>query len=372
VVNDLNFDEDKLKNMEITVNPELENIIPKLSDAKYQVLKTDISLFGLKKSIDVMIVGENKKETGYIAVVVDGHHRYRAMTELKKILSYPENITVLDLISIEDAKEYSFEINWFRRQPNDYPSAKWVKDVYGPKGMTYKEMAKKVSLTEDMINKSAYITKVAKATANKTNAEINQIQEIIKELDLDDKEKIKKVTAVYNQFKIVEEVFNAIEVNEDIDEEFRKALKTEWEVEKYKDKNAVKHLTEEIDLWVAEKAGETYEVTQYDKDVYPLMLKIIKLREKYSGVNAITTAGTQSAIDNAIESVRKFLMNNMNENITDVIEAVRNILIENLEEKREKDLGIIMKQVVDELEVSKTHDYFIGTFVQPKNPKGVA
>jgi hypothetical protein len=348
--------------------------LSKVAPEKYAAIKRSIASANgkLDEPIKLMKLGS---ETGDYLTIVDGHTRYEILGELDKLPLGEENFTVLsDLFSVEDAIQLAYRLNDMRRQAIIYQQA--VNAIKVNPTLSDREIAEVSGIGHVTISAVRYIS-VQSRTENKTVVETEQLS--IFEADL--ASGVKGIEPIYQQLKKVEMADDKIDTDEDIDEEFREALKKEWEVEKYKDKNVISednngnlkgHLIDEIDAWKAKKAGEVYEVTQYDKDVYPVKVKILKLRDKYSGVNAITTAGSQDAITNTLSSIRAFLLTNMTGNIVDVKIAIADILNENLEQKMNKDLGVIMKQIEEALEVSKTHDYFIATFVDPKNPKGVA
>lgn len=103
--------------MELKINKELEEIIPKLSPEEYEALKNSIKEKGLLKPIDVMSDG----------TIVDGHHRYKACKELG-IDPIPYAV-MPNLKTIQDALEYSFNINFPRRHLNLFQKAKWAYEV---------------------------------------------------------------------------------------------------------------------------------------------------------------------------------------------------------------------------------------------------
>lgn len=356
------LNEDKLQNIKVSVDKRLEDIIPKLLQSKYQALKDDIEINGLKKPIDLMIVGEDDND--YQAVIVDGHHRFRACSELKKTLMYSQgNYTILDMSSIEEALEYSFEINFMRRQLDEYHAAKWALDVYPNK--TQKELASKVAVTQGTVAKVAAILKYSIESSDKTEEEKNQIEQLIESVESNNK----GIDTVYTQLKVAEDVSNAIDVIED--KEISQAMQEQYETEKYKDKTAVKDLAEDVRLAVAEKSGKIFEVTKYDKETFPVMEKLVKLQGKYGKVNTVTFAGNQESIDNALSNVRTFLMNNINLAGADILEGVRQVLTEALEEKRERDIAVIMQKIKELVPEDNTR-YFFAVMGLPRNLKGVA
>jgi len=99
--------------MELKINKELEEIIPRLSGEEYQALKLSIERIGQLVPINVMSDG----------TVVDGHHRYKACKELKK---EPLFAIMPNVKTIEQALDYSFEINFPRRNINTFQKGEWA------------------------------------------------------------------------------------------------------------------------------------------------------------------------------------------------------------------------------------------------------
>ena len=230
--------------MELKINKELKEIIPPLTEEKYEKLKQSIKEKGQLKPIDIMNDG----------TIVDGYHRYRACKELKiePLYSVMPNIK-----TIQDAKEYSFEINFVRRQLTAYEAAKWAIEVYKSTSeisdVGYRELAKKIGIHKDVICQVAQILKQAP-------------QNILEDL-------AENRTAVYEAYHKVKEAEN-IDTQIDIleDKQFQKEMKEKYEDKKYEIGNFNK-LQEDIQ----KHKGEWIEVTEEDKDI----AKIIELGNKW-------------------------------------------------------------------------------------------
>jgi ParB-like chromosome segregation protein Spo0J len=349
----------------LRITPEIRDVTFRLSQTnpeKYAAIKKSIAAANgkLDEPIKVFKLGS---ETGDYYTIVDGHTRFEILMDLK-ILPPDSNFAIVpDLFSVADAKTLAYRLNDLRRQADIYQQA--VNAIRANPTLAEREIAEVSGVSQKTINRVKYILESIDSK-NKTEIEMGEILKLQQELESGET----GVETVCKQLKVAEEVFNAITAI-DNDDEFQTKMLKQFEADKYTDRAAAKKLQEEIRLHEAEKEGIAFEATPYDKDVYPVKTKLIKLQEKYSGVNTVSCAGTQEAITNAINSVRSYLMNNMNENITDVLEGVRNVLIENLEQKREKDLSVIMAKVTEMLAPSKTHGYFIATMELPNNPKGV-
>ena len=112
--------------MKLRIERRLEEIIPPLDRLDFEALKRSIREKGLIVPIHVMADG----------TIIDGHHRYKACKELKINPAYAvlENIK-----TIEDALEYSFEINFTRRQLCPARQAEWAIQVLRAKQQLHKQ-----------------------------------------------------------------------------------------------------------------------------------------------------------------------------------------------------------------------------------------
>lgn len=350
----------------LRITPEIRDVTFRLSQTnpeKYAAIKKSIGAANgkLDEPIKVMKLGS---ETGDYYTIVDGHTRFEILMDLN-ILPPDSDFADIskDVMCVADAKALAYRLNDLRRQADIYQQA--VNAIKANPTISEREIAEISGVSQMTINRVKFILESVDSK-NKTEIEMGEILKLQQELESGET----GVETVCKQLKVAEEVSNAITAI-DNDDEFQTKMLKQFEADKYTDRAAAKKLQEEIRLHEAEKQGTVFEATPYDKDVYPVKIKLIKLQEKYSGVNTVSCAGNQEAITNAINSVRSYLMNNMNENITDVLEGVRNVLIENLEQKREKDLSVIMAKVTEMLAPSTTHGYFIATMELPNNPKGV-
>ena len=144
--------------MELKVNKQLEEIIPKLNDEEFDCLKTSISTKGLQKPIDVAYLEDTEFPT--LPTIVDGHNRYRALTELG-LEPEETDLTILKNIkTIKEALDYSFEVNFARRQLNAFSKAKWAIEVYGIY-ISHEELADMVHVHEKTIDQVSVILKKA-------------------------------------------------------------------------------------------------------------------------------------------------------------------------------------------------------------------
>ena len=129
--------------MELKINKMLDEIIPPLEPEKFEALKQSIKEKGLYKPIDVMEDG----------TIIDGHNRYRACRELG--IAPAANI-IAGIKTIEEALDYSFEINFRRRQLNPFRQAEWAINVLKAKGKLHKEGGNpKVTLSQERVEELA-------------------------------------------------------------------------------------------------------------------------------------------------------------------------------------------------------------------------
>ena len=229
---------DEFKAKDFIINPELDAIIPKLNDEKFAVLKADIKSKGLKHPIEVMVD----------KTIVDGHNRYRACMELG-MKNYTIDCIILPKIcSIQEAKEYSIEINFFRRQMETYQAATWALGVYG--GMINEtEIAKKVGLAQRSVN-----------DCKNVNIKLAKLLNLEKQSDLKTKlstgvistsDALGQLTTAENIDNIIAVVDNpngdvATKIGKDNAKKFKAKLEAEYFEKKY-DKKSLKAINTEIE-----------------------------------------------------------------------------------------------------------------------------
>ena len=350
-------------------------ITPEIRDTTFNLFKTNPDKYAaIKKSIaaangkldEPIKIYKLGSETGDYFTIVDGHTRFQILEELDKLPLDEFNVSVVkDLFCVADAIQMAYRLNDMRRQAEIYQQA--ANAINANPMLSDREVAEISGLSTMVIHQVRYIKSVFQNTENKTDAEKNEIQKL-----KDDVESGEKTTRpVYEIVNGAEKTNDFIDAEED--EKIAEDARKHFETLKYtkvtckidKNNNPSGMVVDYIKGLKVKK-----ESTPYDDDVYPVMIKLCKLQEKYSAINTVTTAGHQDALTNAEGAIRAFLMNNINENKTDVMEGVRSILLEALNEKRDTDITSIMKKVKDLLQVSK-NDYFIAAMQVPNNPEGV-
>lgn len=228
--------------MKLKINKELEEIIPPLTEEKYEKLKQSIKEKGQLKPIDVMNDG----------TIIDGYHRYRACKELKiePLYSVMPNIK-----TVQDAKEYSFEINFVRRQLTEYQAAKWAIEVYGV-SRPHVEMAKKVGISDKTIDRVSVLLKEAPENIKEDLANNNT-----------------SILEAYNKVKEAENIDTQIDILED--KQFQKEMK-----EKYEDKKYEIGQFEKLQEDIQKHKGLWIEVTECDKKIAEVIKILNELEVK--------------------------------------------------------------------------------------------
>ena len=216
----------------------MDAIIPKLNDEKFAALKADIKSKGLKHPIEVMVD----------KTIVDGHNRYRACMELGMKNYTIDYIVLPKICSIQEAKEYSIEINFFRRQMETYQAATWALGVYG--GMIpEEEIAKKVGLARQTINKVRTLNSKMLLIAS-----VEKSSKLKKDLDLgviNFTDALAQLITAENIDNIIAVVDNpngdvATKIGKDNAKKFKAKLEAEYFEKKY-DKKSLKAINTEID-----------------------------------------------------------------------------------------------------------------------------
>ena len=342
---------DSFLGLPIKITPEIREVTFDLKQTnleKYQAIKRSIELANgkLDEPIKLTKLGS---ETGDYYTIVDGHTRFQILHEIEgNLRTSDENFLVLK--DVEDPKKLAYRLNGLRRQQEHYQQAVSAIRAANPVS-TDRELADLSGVGSTTINHVRFILAQKSAEIN-SEVEKGEYAKILSNLESG----TTKIDAAYKQLNMAIEVNTVIALIEDL--KFKIEMQTKYERLKFTDKNALKKLQSEIDAHDAEAEGQDLSVNPYYKAIRPLMDKAIKLQEIYSGVQSFTSAGHKDALENMKNSLRTFLMNNINENIVDILEGSRSAIIEELEKKQTKDISAIMEQVDKLLSVSK-HDYFL-------------
>ena len=260
------------------INPELDAIIPRLVKEKFEALKADIKSNGLKYPLAVMAD----------KTIIDGHNRYRACKEIGKkdyeiAFFVPSDVNGHATVrNIQEAKEYSIEINFFRRQMETYQAATWALGVWGTL-CTDQEIAKKVGLAKATISEVKTLNFKFSSPANLPE----KLSELKRELDLGSisyKDVLNQLTTAENIDNIIavvdNRVSNAPKMDRNKAKAFKMKLETEYTEKKY-DKKSLKELNTEIDKVEHPELYQTNADDNYVNAIQPVVEKINKLANKF-------------------------------------------------------------------------------------------
>ena len=251
------------------INEELDQIIPKLVKEKFEALKADIKSNGLKNPIAVMVD----------KTIIDGHNRYRALKDIGK-KDYEIDFVVISAVrNIQEAKEYSIEINFFRRQMEVYQAATWALGVWG-KLCTNEEIAKKVGLSRQTVDKVKRVNQIMLLIASAEKA-----SELKKGLDLGTIgffDALGQLTTAENIDNIIACVADRVtpKIGKDKAKAFKMKLETEYFTKKY-DKKALKEINTEIDKVEHPELYEERADDKYVDAIQPVVEKINTLADKF-------------------------------------------------------------------------------------------
>ena len=362
--------------LKIVETPELKNLTSEVARAayrkteEYEAYRQSVrGLSGMGKldhPIEMTMLYEKGEK--YLTIV-DGYTRYEWLKSLGFLPIKDENYTVLNLC-LEDAIAYARRANYFRTEHNAYQKA--VVAINANPADSDETISKGSGVTRSTITKVRELIEMhgcsMKATY-RTETEKTLIQDIMLKVETGEK----GFGYAYDAFKTAKEVSEVISKIED--SEFKAKMLKDYEIEKFTNKNALKQLQVEVQLYELKKEGK-YEPTPYDKKLYPIMSNLIKLSNNgYTEVKTVTYSGSQPSIDNALNTIQSYLKENMDENLIDILEAVRSLIIKEYEETTEghgnvpKDLSVIMAKITKIFKESKV-DYFATVMRKPNNPKG--
>jgi len=274
------------------INEELDQIIPRLVKEKFEALKADIKSNGLKNPIAVMVD----------KTIIDGHNRYRALKDIGK-KDYEIDFVVISAVrNIQEAKEYSIEINFFRRQMETYQAATWALGVWG-KLCTNEEIAKKVGLSRETIvkvkslnQKMVLILSVEKASELKKGLDLGTIAFT---------DALGQLTAAENIDNIIACVADRVtpKIGKDKAKAFKMKLETEYFTKKY-DKKALKEINTEIDKVEHPELYVTNADDKYVNYIQPIVDKSNKGAQKYPEYITVLDITTEQGFIDASQYIR--------------------------------------------------------------------
>ena len=286
-------------------NPTLEKIVPPLSTEKYQQLKESIAIKGVQ--VPLAIANIDGKDT-----IVDGYNRHDIVGNLiKQGLStivkagYVIPVTMLPFHQLQDALEYSIEINLKRRQLTDYQTITWALEVYTEK--THKEIADKLGFKDvNKVNKVSQLNDKIEAINKMAICPLpKDMSDLIKGLQNGTEEEyFKALTLVRPYLSSAEQIQTAIDVVDD--EQLRARLTREHEEDKYtKDPKKILEsvaLAEQIALHPELANEENIQADERYKVYQSIVDKIQKYRDKYGdnyvfSTRVVTEADAKNALN---------------------------------------------------------------------------
>ncbi len=250
-----------------------------MSEDKRTKLKESISQKGVRKAVDILPDG----------TLVDGYNRYRIVEELKAetgklksnvvIESYRVPQTVLPMMSLQEAKEYSIEINLARRHLNEWQTAKWAIEVYNPKNFTEREIASKAGLGLSTINRCISLLNNLHRVYRKNSQKAKEYESKLQNGEIGVASALRELQSGENFDKAIAEIKDA---------DFQEEMTAKYADSKYKP-TTIKKL--EKDITVHEHPERFTDEQKY----YELAKKFVtqgkKAEEKYEDNIAIMTIG---------------------------------------------------------------------------------
>jgi ParB-like chromosome segregation protein Spo0J len=140
--------------MELKINTELENLVPKMNEEEFNELKESILKDGQQEPIEVMSDG----------TIIDGHNRYKAC----QIVGVEPKYTIIDIDTIEEAKHRSYLNNINRRNLNTYQKVEWKLSVL-PENSSLREKSKTGDITLSTV---VYVSKIMKDATEETKQKL--------------------------------------------------------------------------------------------------------------------------------------------------------------------------------------------------------
>ena len=222
------------------INPELEALSPKMSKEEYADFVADIKSHGQKQPIEVM---PDK-------TIINGHNRYHALKSIG-LEDYKITFKVLSIVSIQEAKEYAFQIDDKQKHSNMYQRVTHALAVYGKdpdKDVASKMTGKVSSETVKKIRKLNLI--LASSVLSTCNPELaSELQKKCIE-----ENKWHETLDLLESVAVVDESIALIPTRADWNQSVTKdrrvklqeKIKAKYDPLKYKDKSASKKILKEI------------------------------------------------------------------------------------------------------------------------------
>ena len=166
--------------MELKINPEYEQLLPKLPKEEYEALKLSIQKEGLHFPI---IVNKN-------GVILDGHHRYKICQELELAIRFEIKEFANSLLE----KKFVIESNLLRRQLTTFQRIKMAKPLIEIERELAKErQGKRTDLTESNINQNSDGGQVLDIVSSRIGTSRETLNEALWLMDNAPKEDLEKL-----------------------------------------------------------------------------------------------------------------------------------------------------------------------------------
>jgi hypothetical protein len=181
------------------------------------------------------------------------------------------------MMSIQEAKEYSIEINLARRHLNDFQSAKWAIEVYTPKANTDAQIAAKVGLDRTTIGKSVSLLNALTTGYNSDPQKMSEYSNKLQNGEIGIRTALKELEAASTFDKATAEIK---------DKTFREEMEVKYANSKY---NPVTLKKLEKDITVHDHPERFSDEQKYYESVQRVVSQGRKLEEAYEDNVAIMT-----------------------------------------------------------------------------------
>jgi hypothetical protein len=290
------------------IDPKLDAITPKMSLEEFKEFKANIKSEGIKRPISI------RRETidgQLVKTIVDGFHRYTALKELGTP-DYKIPFVDVKIAQQQEALEYSFKIDRYRKNINTYQLVTWALGVYGFKN-TDKEIAFTFGLDAGNLSKIKKLNNIlvnynSPEIATKYTAELNSGSKgyTVALKELENADNISNIIATIDSkdksyYKTAKDKINKSRMTPEQVKTFKAEMESKYIDLKY-DKKALKQLNTDIDKL---ENPEFYEKVErgYREEVKPLIKKIYAFEEKYDKDVTIFNVTTEDGFDDLINYI---------------------------------------------------------------------
>jgi hypothetical protein len=191
--------------MRITINPEYDRQVPKLSDQEYNSLMQSIKEYG---QLSPILVNQD-------SIVLDGHHRFRICQELGiepqyKVMPFKDKIEERVFVSKSNLEGKGRHLNKFRRTELALKSKPDLKEIAKRRML--------VGKTLDRNQERVHVDKEIAKMGNVSHDTVKKVGKIMESLEEEDLEKLRSEEISINQahnrildWERLEEIYDAVE-----------------------------------------------------------------------------------------------------------------------------------------------------------------